>query len=141
MSAKVVRTIAISGVTGEVLEAPVAAPVMCDEIDATTFADAKKAFVAHPQGEDDVITVKVAGVTVPAAGSAVSYSATVTFTDNTTSTYTVAGFVKSAKPSTAVVGGDRVAAVDIEIRPNGGGTTTTAAPTTTTAAATTTTPG
>jgi len=147
MSAKAVKTLTVTGLgTYEVLEAQMGGGgAGVEDIDVSTFADATKAFVPHPQAELGVIPIKIAlGTARPTVGSAATLTVAGTYDDNTTFNFAVAGYIKSANPTSVAVGGDRVPAWDVEFRPSGGGTTSTAttgAATTTTAAATTTTGG
>jgi hypothetical protein len=128
MSAKAVKTLAVSGLgTYKILEAQLLPGEEVDAIDVTTFEDAKKAKVPHPQPDLKVWafkldhgtgrpTVGVAGVSVVVSG---------TLDDGTAYTNTVSGFIQSANPTTVQVGGDRVPAWDVEFCPTGGGSITT----------------
>ncbi len=138
MAAKVIKTLAISGIgTFKLLESPIINGTSAPEIDNTTFSDAYKSKVPEPQPELTSITLRVVSeagsgvpLAIPAAGTAATLAITGEYVDGGTINHSIVGFLSQVTPQTIAVGGERIPSFEVEFTPSGGGTTTTSTTTT-----------
>jgi len=140
MARKVIRTIAISGITLPIVSAPPAGPVSADKTLVAAFGDASKTAVVSNCPEQGEFTVKVldeGALDPPLPGTVAALTITTTYGDGSataTRALTRSCQVVSATPSVGEVDGERKATIDIVLVPTGGDTPlfTNAATTTTT---------
>jgi hypothetical protein len=138
MAAKVVKTLAVSGIgTFKLIEAPIINGTETPEIDNTTFDDAYKSAVPDPQPKQKALTLRVTTesggtLAVPAAGTSATLAITGTYADGGTIDHSIVGFISDVTPQTIAVGGERVQSFEVVFTPSGGGTTTTTTTSTTT---------
>lgn len=132
MSTKVIKTLTITSIPGgswPILGGTPKGGAKAQAINCSTFEDLNKAFIAEPQPELTPLKFRVgmngvaARPTVGAEGAAITVLAT--YTDASTDSNSISGFIESCEPNNIEVNGDHVPVWEIEFRPSGGGTTNT----------------
>ena len=115
MAGTAIKTLTISGVTGEVYECQLAAPTSAEPIEVTTLADSVGVFVENIK-KAGPLSLQVVGVAVGAGDKATLAISGVTTAGDAVSA-SVAGWVSSSEPSTVAVDGERRVSTACEFHP------------------------